>query len=251
MGKLVNRSKVFFKKNGPTILTCIGGIGVIATAVLAVKATPKALERLEEVKDEKGEELTVVDTIMAVGPSYIPAIATGAATLICIFSANSLSKRQQASIVSAYALLDSSYKQHKAKVEELYGKTGMERISEEIAKDKYEDDITVDEDKQLFFDQFSGRYFESTMEDVLRAEYQLNRDLTLEDAVTLNRFYDYLGLEPIDGGDALGWSTGGNFAAYWQSWVDFSHQKALIDDDIECYIIHIMHEPFLGFEDYA
>ena len=30
------------KKASPTILTCIGATGVVATAVLAVKATPKA-----------------------------------------------------------------------------------------------------------------------------------------------------------------------------------------------------------------
>ena len=30
------------KKASPTILTCIGAAGVVATAVLAVKATPKA-----------------------------------------------------------------------------------------------------------------------------------------------------------------------------------------------------------------
>ena len=30
------------KKASPTILTCIGAAGVLATAVLAVKATPKA-----------------------------------------------------------------------------------------------------------------------------------------------------------------------------------------------------------------
>lgn len=250
MSKFVNRSKAFFKKNGPTILTVVGGVGVIATAVLAVKATPKALERVEAAKNEKGEDLTKFEAIVVAGPSYIPAVAAGAATLICIFSANALSKRQQASIVSAYALLDSSYKQYKHKVEELYGTTGAERIAGEIAKDNYEDDIVAEDGKQLFFDSFSNRYFESTMEDVLRAEYNLNRDLTLEDHATLNRFYEHLGLEPIEAGDALGWSVGANFALYWQSWVDFSHQKTAIDDDLECYIIHIMHEPILEFEDY-
>lgn len=251
MSKFVNRSKAFFKKNGPTILTVVGGVGVIATAVLAVKATPKALERVETATNEKGEDLTKFEAVVVAGPSYIPAVAAGAATLICIFSANALSKRQQASIVSAYALLDSSYKQYKNKVEELYGKTGVERIVGEIAKDKYdEEDIEVEEGKQLFYDAYSGRYFESTMEDVLRAEYDTNRDLIMVDAIPLNTFYEHLGLDPIDGGDEVGWSTGGNLAAYWQTWIDFSHQKTAIDDDLECYIIHIMHEPMLEYLDF-
>ena len=113
-----------------------------------------------------------------------------------------------------------------------------------------DNDIQVEEGKQLFFDSYSSRYFESTMEDVLKAEYDLNRDLTLEDHVTLNRFYEYLGLDRVDGGDEIGWSTGANFALYWQSWIDFSHQKTEIDDDLECYIISFYQEPYLNFEDY-
>ena len=58
MNKLLNGSKLFVRKNASTILTCIGGAGVIATSVLAVRATPKALMLLENAKKEKGESLT-------------------------------------------------------------------------------------------------------------------------------------------------------------------------------------------------
>ena len=37
-----------------TVLTCLGGIGVVATSIMAIKATPKALELIEEAKKEKG-----------------------------------------------------------------------------------------------------------------------------------------------------------------------------------------------------
>lgn len=42
--KLCQRVGNALKKASPTVLTCIGAVGVVATAVLAVKATPKALE---------------------------------------------------------------------------------------------------------------------------------------------------------------------------------------------------------------
>ena len=58
MNKMLFKSKMFLKSNSSTILTCIGGVGVVATVVTAVKATPKALIRIEEAKEEKGEELT-------------------------------------------------------------------------------------------------------------------------------------------------------------------------------------------------
>ena len=41
-------AKIFLKKHSSTILTCLGAVGVIATAVTAVKETPKAIKLLEE-----------------------------------------------------------------------------------------------------------------------------------------------------------------------------------------------------------
>ena len=107
--------KEFLRRNSSTILTCIGAVGVVATAVMAVKATPKALELIENAKEEKGEELTKIEVVKVAGPTYIPAIVTGVATVACIFGSNVLNKRSQASLMSAYALLDNSYKEYKKK----------------------------------------------------------------------------------------------------------------------------------------
>ena len=243
--------KLFLNRNSSTILTIAGAAGAVATSVMAVKATPKALRLIEEAKAEKGEDLTKMETVRVAGPTYIPAAVTGAATLACIFGANILSKHGQASLMSAYALLDASFKEYKAKAAELYGDDVDSRINEEIAKDKYDEDISVDEGKQLFFDQFSGRYFESTIEDVQRAEYRINRHLVMRDYAYLNEFYDELGIEQIESGYQYGWSQGGNFARYWQSWIDFTHEKVVMDDGLECYIIVMQGEPYIGFEDFS
>ena len=103
---------------------------------------------------------------------------------------------------------------------------------------------------KLFYDDFSGRYFESTIEKVHAAEYNINRDLSMRDYATLNEFYDYLGLIPIDGGNDLGWSTGMNFDHYWQSWIDFGHHKTIMDDGLEVIIITMFNEPMLGWYEY-
>lgn len=62
MDGLLAKSEIFFKKNSSTILTYIGAIGVAATAVMAVKETPKAIAMLDKAKEEKGEELTKLET---------------------------------------------------------------------------------------------------------------------------------------------------------------------------------------------
>lgn len=251
MNKLVNQSKRFLNRNSSTILTFLGGAGVVATSVLAVKATPKALKLLETAKDEKGEELTTLEVIRTAGPVYIPSIITGVSTIVCIFGANILNKRSQASLMSAYALLDNSYKDYKKKVIELYGEEADLEIKTSIAKDKYEEtDIEVKDDKKLFYDFYSGRYFESTDEQVRKAEYDLNRELSVMSYASLNDFYDLLKIEKIDGGDDIGWSAAKNFECYWQSWIDFAHEKAVMEDGLECCIIHIQSEPTLGYDEY-
>lgn len=250
MNNLLVKSKLFVRRNGSTILTCIGGVGVIATAVMAVKATPKALERIEQVKEEKGEDLTKIETLKVAGPAYIPATLTGVGTIACIFGANVLGKREQASLMSAYALLSNSYKEYKDKVKDLYGKEVDTHIKQEVAKDKYEE-VKMEDNKELFYDEFSGRYFQSTLYDVQQAEYQLNRDNTMRGYAYLNEFYEHLGLEPIDAGYSLGWSPGACLDYYWQEWIDFSHSKVVMDDGLECHVIYMMNEPIPDFEEYA
>ena len=55
MNNLLRCSKLFVKRNASTILTSVGGVGVVATSVMAVKATPKAIALLEQAKEEKQE----------------------------------------------------------------------------------------------------------------------------------------------------------------------------------------------------
>lgn len=251
MSNLLNKAHLFLKHNSGTILTWIGAAGVVVTSVMAVKATPKAIHILEEAKEKKGEDLTVIETVRAVGLIYIPAIVSGASTIACIFGANILNKRSQAALASAYAFLDNSYKEYKNKVSELYGDDANNTIREEIAKDKYKDySNSFTDDKQLYFDEYSGRYFQSTPEDIQKAEYDLNRTLSIDDEAYLNDWYKYIGLEPLEHGRNFGWSTGINYEQYWQSWIDFSHTKTVLDDGLECIIISFDQEPVNNFEDY-
>lgn len=101
------------KKASPTILTCIGAAGVVVTAVLAVKATPKAdsLIKADSRRNHDGDPYaaTKLEAVKSCWKCYIPAAATGVATIICIFGANTLNKKQQASLASAYALVNRSY----------------------------------------------------------------------------------------------------------------------------------------------
>lgn len=250
--KTFYRTKGFIGRKSPTILTCIGAAGVVGTAVMAAKAGTKASKILEQAKIEKGEELTTLEKIDVALPVYIPTILIGAATVTCIFGANTLNKHKQASLVSAYGLLDKSYKEYRKKVEDYYGEGSDEEIVEEIAKDHYEEKtVVLAEGEKLFYDEYSKRFFKATKTRVSEAKYFLNRDLTLRDYAYLNEYYEYLGLDEVEGGWSLGWSVGACMDMYWQPWVDFGHSVNTMDDGTEYYIIRMLMEPIAEFEDYC
>ena len=252
MNKWLHQSKLFLSRNSSTILTGVGAIGVVATTVMAIKATPKALMLLEEAERKKGEDLTNFEIVKVAGPTYIPTVLVGVSTLACIFGANALNKHQQAALMSAYAMLDTSYKEYKKKVEDVYGEDANAKIREEIVKDKYVNcDLPVDGEQELFYDMYSDRYFHSTKVKVQTAEYYLNRNLAMRDYATVNDFYEYLGLEGIEGGDELGWAPGPMLDVYWQEWIDFSHQHVELEDGLECYIIVMQQDPIIDFADYC
>lgn len=235
---LLNSSKLFLRRNSPTILTFLGAAGVVATSIAAVKATPKAMVLLEKTKEEKGEELTKLEMVKVAGPAYIPAVAIGASTIACIFGANALNKKTQASIMSAYALLDTSYKQYKSKVKELYGENSDRNVKKEIAKDKFKDnDIHINNEKILFFDFYSLRYFESTERLVLKAENRVNELLKLYGRASLNDFYESLGMPTAYTGYELWWNVQKCPS------VEFTHDITTMDDGLECCVISMSVEP--------
>ena len=241
----------FIKKDASTILSCIGVVGVVVTTVMAVKATSKALSLIKNAEKEKGEKLSKWEKVNVAGPVYIPSVITGAATIGCILGSNVISQRQQATLISAYALLDNSYKEYKKKTDELYGEDAGDQIRGEIAKDKYTGDNTsLDDSKELFFDFYSGRYFESTKEAVTWAEYETNRALVVNGAVCLNEYYDFLGLEPLPEYELLGWSCGQIEEMYRHPWIEFEHSVTPIDENLECTIINLPLAPFIDYLEY-
>ena len=234
----------------------------MATAVLAVKATPKAIElvKADSRKNHDGDPhaATKLEVVKSCWKCYIPAATTGAATIACIFGVNVLSKRQQASLVSAYTLVNRSYNDYKRKVKELYGEEVHKKIMESLAVEKAKDvPITscglistsslefedANEELRLFYDSFSERYFQATISQVLQAEYHVNRNFALMGGfVPVNMFYEFLGIEPQQDFAGLGWWV--NDEMYW---IDFNHSKAMVDDglsgEIECYIIDMEFTP--------
>ena len=256
--KGIQKLKRGLKQSSPAILTCIGAIGVVATSVMSVKATPKAIFLLEQATEEKGEELTKLEVIRVAGPVYIPTAAIGLSTVACIFGANMLSKYNQASLASAYAMLNQSYQRYRKAANSVYGDDADSKIKAQVAKEIYvsadgyhiySPEEAQDGEHTLFYESFSQRYFTSTMSSVLNAQYHVNRNLTLRGEVTLNEFYEFLGIDDIACGDDVGWSAD-ELMESGIMWIDFENTRTVMDDGLECYIVSSMFDPTMFNHDY-
>lgn len=258
------KSAVYLKRNSPTILTVIAAVGVVGTTVAAIKATPKAMKLLEKASDEKNDELTKLEVVKIATPVYIPTVAIGVSTIACMFGANALNRKQQAALVSAYALVSNSYKEYKDKLKELYGEEAHQNIVDSIVKEKSKDvkitseslccasSLDVNEDEsaiRLFYDEFSQRYFESTLAKVVQAEYHLNRNFNIRQYCDVNEWYDFLGLPRTGSEDYIGWSAYKFYEDSMEPWIEFNHREVQLDDGLTCIVIEFPIEPIIDFLD--
>lgn len=247
------------KRGAPTIFTVLGIAGVVATGILSARAANKTRNELQMTDFDEPEEWSVSKNFRYGWENYIPPIAVGVVTIICIASSDILNKRAQMSLTSAYALLHTSYNDYQRKNKELYGEEAHRKIIDSLAAEKAEDvymsttgivsssclafNDRADEETKLFYDSYAKRYFESTLSQVLEAEYHLNRDFTMGGDAVINNFYGLLGIEPIKDGDIIGW-----FLSDELRWIDFDHHKTVLDDGLEVYIIDFVFTPRLGIE---
>lgn len=253
---------LFLKKYSPTILTYVGIVGVVATAVATGKAVSKAEKVLGKEKEIKGQKLTQKEAIKTAAPIYITPVLIGVSTIACILGANILNRRSQASLMSTYALLSTSYKEYKDKLKTLYGEEVHKHVVESLAVEKakgvqnnegcllhnhsLELECADAHETYLFYDEWSGRYFESTIENLMNAEYRINRNFVLRGYAFLRELYDFLGLDETDFGNTAGWAVCDD-EVYW---LDFYHRKVSLDDNLECYIVECMYEPSVNFLDW-
>lgn len=227
----------------PIALTILGCAGVIATAVTAVKATPKALKIIEKEFEEVPP--TKKEVVEATWKCYIPSAIIGIATIGCIIGSTGISYKSQASLISAYTLLERSYKEYKDKVKELFGEDGEREVKASIVRDHFMEGDHIPTpmgEKLIFYIDHYEDFFERTMLEVKDAEYELNRKFTREGLVTLNDFFRLLDLPETEIGELIGWNIDGAYEESGYFWIEFEHTLITMDE-VECYAIDTPYRP--------
>jgi len=209
---LLNQAEKIIVDNSPLILTAVGAVGTITTAYLTGKATFKAAKLIEDknfIKKQHGEELlTRNERITLVWKVYILPFGSAAFTVTSIVAANRISARRAAALVAGYSLLDGRFEEYKDKMKEKLGIQKEQKSRDELAQDrvsKNEPTLIISSGKSLFKDEPSGRYFESTMEDIKRAQNDTNYQILSKEYAVLTDFYERIGLSPTSLSEEFGW----------------------------------------------
>lgn len=225
--KFIKTVKRGFGKRSPEILLGLGIASAITSTVLAVKATPKAMELLAEAEKENinrqikegvpGPEvkngLPSAQVVKTVWKCYIPAAISGAASIACLLGSHSVHTKRNAALATAYKLSETALNEYREKVVEEIGEDKEKVIRDKVSQ-KHLDEKPVSKNeviitgtgKQLCYDGISGRYFESDIQTIRAAVNKINETMVYEMYAALNDFYNEIGLSNTDMGDELGWN---------------------------------------------
>ena len=157
-----------FKKHSPEILVAAGVVGVVASGVMACKATTKLSGILEEHKEQTNQinnyveehghtseyneedqkkDLAIVytQTGVKVAKLYAPAILLGAVSITAIVASNRILNRRNAALAAAYTVVDKGFKEYRGRVIERFGKE-LDRELRYNIKAKEVEEIVANED---------------------------------------------------------------------------------------------------------
>lgn len=243
------------KKHSPNIMFGAGVVGVVATVVLASRATLKLdavldvakidVARTDEARlvnpeayseddQQKDKAIIGVKTAVNIAKLYAPAILVGTASIGLLTGAHVSLNRRNASLTAAYVAVDTAFKKFENRVKEKYGDDELRELkygveSKEIYSETKEGEPVVETVKHAGDGAYRyAKFFDSTNPNwnstpeynlfFLRAQQNYANDrLNQRGFVLLNDVYDALGIDRTKEGMIVGWRLDGKGDGY----VDF------------------------------
>lgn len=258
-------------KHSSEILMGIGVAGMIATTVLAVKATPKAMQLIDEAeengryeleKEGKYDDIHIkklqkevrkpINVIKATWKCYIPAAVTGAFSIVCLVGAQSVNARRTAALATAYKLSETALTEFKDAAVDVIGEEKVKEVKQKVAEKKI-DQATSDEGKTKviitgegdtwFIDPFSNTTFQSSKNKIDAAANRLNKYMRSEMFISLSQFYDEIGLDHTVTSDDLGWNID-------RGYIDVDLSDAVVKDGKAYVVMDFLIRPEYDYDRY-
>lgn len=225
------------KSINPMVGAIIGVTGVLATALTSAWCAIRTKEALEKAGPvEKKEKAAILLK------GYLPAGACAAATSAVMIAFGTTNAKQATALAGTYAVLNRSYIKHKAEIKDLcrplLDKDERDKLVKKyFEKNEKEEESAVDDGKQLFYEEHHDGFFRANLEDVIYADYHLNRILATQGYATVNDFYEALCMDRVEDGENLGWM-------HWLAaedrdpdegvnWIDVIHEEFDLEDGMK------------------
>lgn len=249
ISRIVNNSKKKIADNAPEILIGFGLAGMLTSTIMAVKATPKAMEIIKEEEDYLNRELSKAEKVKLAWKPYVPAAIGYCASAALIISANNVNSKRSAMFAGAYKLSEQTLATYKDKVIETIGEEKEREISDKVVRERYStvpktqpaSEVIYGTGQCLCHDPLSGRYFNADMDKIRRVENELNYRLMKENMVSLNEFYTELGMECTEMGFKYGWNIDDGL-------IEVRFTSIITDDNKLCLVVSFARNPRLDFD---
>ena len=231
---------VVISENSPQILTGLGCAGLVSTAILSSKASPRAIAAIKEEEEYRSKKklspLGRIDKFKITWKYYIPTFVVGGTAIGCILGANTVHTKRNAALASLYTLSDSAFREYKSKVIQEIGLPKEIKIRDEVAKSEIARNpvtpgnvIVTGSGDVLCYDVLSGRYFNSSYETIRQKVNDLNYQLRNDGKVDLNEFYYAIGIDTIELGMMCGFDIEkGQIEPVYSTQLDASGKPCLV-----------------------
>lgn len=166
MTRSLGRAGLKIKKYSPEVLVMTGIAGTVVSAVMACKATTKANDIIDELKEDmnkihsvaemkrsdyteddlkKDTAIVYIQTGVKFVKLYAPAVGLGVASITCILAGHNITRKRNVALAAAYTAVDQGFKEYRGRVVERFGKELDHELKHNIKAKEFEV-ITIDED---------------------------------------------------------------------------------------------------------
>lgn len=173
MSRAFGKAGLKIKKHSPEILVVTGVVGVVASAVIACRATTKATVIIENAKkdidtvkgwvdhpetmpveynnqEEVKKDLAImkVQTGLQLVKTYAPAVLLGGLSITCILASNNMLRKRNVALVAAYTTMDKSFKGYRQRVIERFGEELDKELKYNIKAKEIEEKVVDEKGKE-------------------------------------------------------------------------------------------------------
>lgn len=243
----MKKSPKCFNSKSASVFSFLAIAGLITTTVLAIKDTPKAIQIMESDDFKYG---STANKTKMIAKNYIPSLISGAATIFCITSANSIHVKKENVLIGTVATYTGLLERYKNSIKSTFNCDELSSLNANIAEDVYKNNNSIpkkfNKNEQLYYESYSQRFFWSTPNDVITAMYKFNRNFLLAYGErSISEFFDFLGLDEKENSkyESIGYSAYHMEVSGLRPWIDWILRKKTLKDGTQYTSIDFVWEP--------